>query len=125
MKLLEKDIQVTDADAPAINDKGHSMGMYREATKVTIGELLSDPGSFEGKMVEIQGLCTKINTNILGRNWIHLQEGDQSENTVVVTSQWLASPGDEIKMRALVALDKDFGSGYTYEVLLEEGILVK
>jgi hypothetical protein len=99
--------------------------MYREATAVGISELLSDPAKLEGKMVEIKGVCTKINTGILGRNWIHVQDKIDSEKKVVVTSQWEASPGDEVTVRAIVALDKDFGAGYTYEVLLEEGILMK
>ncbi|MBT8321655.1 MAG: SH3-like domain-containing protein [Eudoraea sp.] len=124
LKMGDNDLQITDLDATDMEGKAHSMGMYREATQVTIIELLSDPGSFEGKMVEVQGICTKMNANILGRNWIHLQEGDESKNTVVITSQWQASPGTEVKIRALVALDKDFGAGYTYEVILEEGILV-
>ncbi|MDX1286078.1 MAG: hypothetical protein R3182_13745, partial [Draconibacterium sp.] len=125
LKLANNEFQATDPNATDNTDKAHSMGMYRDATKVTIGELLSDPGSFEGKMVEVQGVCTKINSNILGRNWIHLQEGNGSEKTVVVTSQWQATPGDNVKIRALVALNKDFGAGYSYDVLLEEGILVK
>jgi hypothetical protein len=106
-------------------DESHTNGMYREATAVSISELLANPGELEGKMVEIKGLCTKINSGILGRNWIHVQDKSDSEKKIVVTSQWEASPGDEITVRALVALNKDFGAGYTYDVLLEKGILMK
>lgn len=112
-------------DSKSKMEEFHTNGNYRDATEVTLGELLSNPEKLEGKMVEIQGVCLKINTGILGRNWIHVQDQNDSEKKVVVTSQWEASPGDEIKVRALVALNKDFGAGYTYDVILEEGILVR
>jgi len=113
------------ADSDAKTEGHHTNGMYREATEVGISELLSDPAKLEGKMVEIKGICTKINTGILGRNWIHVQDKDDREKKIVVTSQWEATPGNDITVRALVALNKDFGAGYTYDVLLEEGILMK
>ncbi|MBT8223835.1 MAG: hypothetical protein KJN96_11775 [Eudoraea sp.] len=92
--------------------------------KTSISDLLGNPGEFEGKLVEIKGECTKINTGILSRNWIHLKDLDGNDKSIVITSQEEVTPGDLVTFRARVAIDKDFGAGYTYEVLLEKGVRV-
>ncbi|MCX2720383.1 GW dipeptide domain-containing protein [Lentiprolixibacter aurantiacus] len=125
LKSVTNEASATTPENLEPTGEHHTSGIYRDAEKMTIGELLSNPGAYEGKMVEVHGECTKINTGIMGRNWIHLQDVDETENKVVVTSQWVAVPGEEVSFRALVSLNKDFGAGYSYEVLLEEGIMVK
>lgn len=90
--------------------------------KTSISNLLDNAGEFEGKLVEIKGECTKINTGILNRNWIHLQDLDEKDKKLVLTSTEEVIPGEVVTFRARVALNKDFGAGYTYEVLLENGV---
>ena len=100
-------------------------GMNQEATPVTIASLLDNPASFEGQWVEVTGTCTKINEGILNRNWIHIRDGGAEGKDLVVTSDASVKPGDPVKMKAMVRLDRDFGSGYSYAVLLEDGILLE
>ncbi len=84
--------------------------------------MLENPGEFEGKLVEIKGECTKINTGILSRNWIHLKDPDANDKKIVLTSQEEVTPGDMVTFQAKVALNKDFGAGYSYDILLENGV---
>lgn len=92
---------------------------------ITIAELLKDPGKYEGHSVEISGTCVKVNPNIMDRNWIHVQDGTQDDFDLVVTSNTLVSEGSNITMRAIVALNRDFGAGYSYDLILENGTLIE
>jgi hypothetical protein len=77
-----------------------------------------------GKEVLLRGEVVKYNDQILGVNWIHIQDGsgDPAAGThdITVTSQDRASVGDIVTVRGTLAKDKDFGSGYRYELLVEE-----
>ena len=92
---------------------------------VTISELVKDPKKYEGKKVELRGECTKVNPAILNRNWIHLKDGSQDDFDLVITSDEEVTKGATITIRGIVRLDKDFGSGYSYKILLEEGTVVR
>lgn len=103
----------------------HSSPLAGKATPLTIAELLKDPGAYEGKVVELTGTCSKINEGILGRNWLHLKDGTADSEDLVMTSNDAVDPGTEITIRAIVNLNRDFGAGYSYAVLLEDGKIVR
>ncbi|MEO5659314.1 MAG: OB-fold nucleic acid binding domain-containing protein, partial [Polaromonas sp.] len=69
----------------------------------------------------VQGKVVKVNEGIMKRNFLHLQDGtgDANTNDLIVTSQQSAKVGDQVLITGKVALDKDFGSGYNYPLLLE------
>jgi len=92
---------------------------------VKISELLADPKKFAGRSVQVSGTCTKVNPNIMGRNWVHLNDGTNKDQDLVVTTDVLIPEGHAVTMVGTVALDKDFGAGYQYGILLEGGTLVK
>lgn len=64
----------------------------------------------------------KYNANILGKNWLHIQDGTGSDgsNDLLVTTKSEAKRGDTVLIEGVVALNKDFGSGYKYKLLVEE-----
>ena len=92
---------------------------------IKIAELIKNPKKYEGHSVEISGTCVKANPSILGRNWLHLKDGSRDDYDLVVTTNAIVPVGEEVSLRAVVALNKDFGAGYTYDLLLENGILVE
>ncbi len=92
---------------------------------ITIAELVDNMNSYEGTKVQISGTCTKINPNIMGRNWIHLKDGTKDDYDLVITSNILVQEGSTVTMIGTVSLDRDFGAGYRYELILENGILVQ
>ena len=87
---------------------------------LTIAELIKNKESLAGKEVTIQGKCTKVNAKIMGRNWIHLKDGTLDEYDLVITSNSDIPVGHEVIMKGTVSLKKDFGSGYYYELLIED-----
>lgn len=88
---------------------------------ITIAELYSNKESYEGKTVKIRGAVTKFNPSIMDRNWIHLQDGSGYEGKfdLTVTSDQAVEPGNVIIVEGKISLDRDFGFGYYYEVLME------
>jgi len=91
----------------------------------TIGEIFSKAAELEGKSVVVKGKVVKVSPGIMGRNWIHLQDGtgspdDNTHDLVVTTSMEPGADWDIITMEGVVASNKDFGSGYKYAVIIEE-----
>jgi hypothetical protein len=90
-----------------------------------ISDLVADPDAYEGKTVQLTGKCVKINPNIMQRNWIHLQDGSKDDFDLVITSNTFVPEGQVVTMKAKVVLNKDFGAGYRYDLILEEGVVIE
>lgn len=91
----------------------------------TVAAIWADRKSLAGKTVTVRGKVVKFNGGILGRNWIHLQDGTgvaaDGTNDLLVTSDAAAKVGDVITVTGTVAVDKDFTAGYAYAVMIEGG----
>lgn len=94
---------------------------------ITISELYSNREKYENKVVKIRGQVTKYNAGIMDRNWIHMQDGTSSgeyfDLTVTTTDE--VKVGDIVVFEGEITLNKDFGAGYSYEVIMEESKLIK
>lgn len=90
---------------------------------ITIADLFANKKTFDGKVVKVKGKVTKFNEAIMGKNWIHIQDGTEYKGDfdLTVTTDTYAPVGDTITFEGKIALDKDFGYGYKYKVLMEEG----
>jgi hypothetical protein len=95
----------------------------------TVGELFEKAASLNKQKVTVKGQVVKVNPDIMGRNWLHIQDGtgDVAKNThdLVVTSTDIAEKGAIISIEGTVAVDKDFGFGYRYNVIVEDAVLTK
>ena len=92
---------------------------------VKISDLVASPKKYSGKTIQVSGECVKINENIMGRNWIHLNDGSTKNYDLVITSATAVPIGTMFTMTGTVVLGKDFGAGYKYDILLENGIIVQ
>jgi aspartyl/asparaginyl-tRNA synthetase len=94
-----------------------------------VAEIHEQAKALDGKKVRIHAQVVKYNANIMGRNWLHLQDGtgDPMQNThdlVITTTESLDSPR-VITVEGTVAADKDFGAGYKYAVIVENCTIVE
>jgi hypothetical protein len=105
---------------PAIEKKAISIEPAEGG--ISIGELFAKRDSYAGKTVLIKGQVTKVNRAIMGRNWVHLQDGtgDADNYDLTVTTNDDANVGDIATFEGTIALKKDFGAGYFYEVIMED-----
>jgi hypothetical protein len=89
---------------------------------ISIAELFSNRDSYADKIVRIRGQVTKVNQAIMGKNWVHLQDGtgEAGSNDLIVTTQDDVTIGDVVIFEGKISLNKDFGSGYSYELIMEQ-----
>ena len=94
---------------------------------ITIAELYSKKTNYAGKTVKIRGQVTKFNPEIMNRNWIHIQDGTElaGEFDLAVTSNIQVKVGEIVTLEGKISLNKDFGYGYIYTILMEDATLVK
>jgi hypothetical protein len=93
-----------------------------EAVNKTVAAIHEEMAALSGQLVRVEGRVVKVNNAILGRNFLHVQDGtgESGTNDLTVTSQETANVGDDVVITGRVKLNTDFGAGYTYPLLVEE-----
>jgi hypothetical protein len=88
---------------------------------ITLKELMTNKEKYAEQEVTISGLVVKYNEAIMRTNWIHIQDGsgEEGEFDLTVTSSARVSVGETVVVKGIVILNKDFGAGYTYEIIIE------
>lgn len=104
----DKDIKVEKASGP---------------NAYTVGELYAKSSSLDKKTVVVKAKVVKVSAGIMGRNWVHIQDGTgdskKGSHNLVVTSQDTPAVGDVVTVTGTLAKDRDFGAGYLYKVIVE------
>jgi hypothetical protein len=88
----------------------------------TVGDVYAKKAELNGKQVKIRGKVVKFSPSIMGKNWIHIQDGtgEAGANDLTVTTSAEANTGDTVVISGMLTVDKDFGYGYAYDVIVEE-----
>ncbi len=119
---------------PENTSKGNAPAVAKEGIKIepaeggiTIANLYANKDSYTGKTVKIKGEVVKFSAQIMGVNWVHLQDGTNNNGSfdVTVTTNDVTKIGDVVTFEGAVTLKKDFGAGYFYEVIIENGKLLQ
>jgi hypothetical protein len=86
----------------------------------TVEQIYEQRNDLNGETVKVKGQVVKFNPQIMGRNWIHIQDGTGSNNNfdLMVTSADSVKAGDVVIVEGTVEINQDFGAGYSYPVLL-------
>ena len=91
-----------------------------------VDELFSKGSGLDGQRIRVKGKVVKVSRNIMGRNWIHIQDGtgnpEKKTHDLVLTSQAAPSKGEIVTATGILRADKDFGAGYRYAVIIEEAV---
>lgn len=95
------------------------------AVSKTVEALNVEKAKLNGKQVAFKGKVVKVNNNIMKKNFLHIQDGTGKEGTndVTVTSAQTANVGDTVNIVGKVMLDRDFGSGYVYPLIIEDAAI--
>jgi len=115
----------------------------------TVAECYAQKKTLNGKSVKVRGRVVKFSAEIMGKNWLHLQDGTGDPvdsaakrglvvadgaanpagaaaggtNDLTVTTAQAAAVGDLVLITGTLAADKDFGSGYAYSVIVENAAI--
>ncbi|MBT9559548.1 MAG: hypothetical protein IV100_26190 [Myxococcales bacterium] len=92
---------------------------------LAITAIRKDREALSGKSVTFSGRVTKFNEAILGRNWLHVVDGSAPDGTddIAVTTSGTAAVGAMVTVTGNVAVNQDFGSGYTYDLLVQDAVI--
>jgi hypothetical protein len=90
----------------------------------TVKEIYAAKVGLAGKNVSVRGKVVKFNAMILGKNWLHIQDGsgsaDKLDNDITITTAASAAVGATVLVTGNVSTNRDFGAGYKYSVIIED-----
>jgi hypothetical protein len=112
-----------DQPKPGVSPSLHPRDIPKLPDGYTVAELFARKTELVTQRVKLRGMVVKANKGILGKNWLHLQDGTGQEGTndITVTSKTeYAAPGTVVVVEGTLATDKDVGSGYFYPVIIED-----
>ena len=117
--------QAMGGKQPVVEQEG--IKVERAADGITIAELYTKKSELAGKKTSIRGQVIKVSSGIMGKNWIHIQDGTKEGGNfdLTVTTQEIVGVGDVVTFEGLVSVNKDFGAGYFYNVILEDATVKK
>jgi len=129
---------IVDPNAPVITEKTIdpktiinstqlSKGITLAKGAISLHDLFSGRDKLEGKTVILTGKVIKFMPEIMNKNWIHLQDGTSYNgfNDITITSLEKVKVDAIVTLKGTVVLNKDLGSGYKYDILIEDAVVVK
>ena len=90
---------------------------------IKLSELFAHKEKYSNQVVKVTGKCVKVNPQIMKRNWVHVQDGSGEGLDLVITTMENIPLGAVVTLEGTIALDKDFGAGYRYDVIMEGAVL--
>lgn len=111
----------------AVNDEPTNTNSSEKIIRngsISIATIVANPGKYKDQTIQVSGKCVKVNSNIMDRNWIHLKDGSKDNYDFVVTCDKAIPVGHTVTFKGKLILNKDFGAGYKYDIILENGVLV-
>ncbi len=95
----------------------------------SVAEIYAKREELAGKKVQVRGKVVKVSKNIMGMNWVHIQDGtgdpSKGDFDLVVTTQDEPNKGDIVLVEGTVHANKDFGAGYRYDVIIQDAKIKK
>ena len=93
----------------------------------TVADIFAQQAALNGKPVKVRGKVVKFSPEIMGKNWLHIQDGSGKDgsNDLTVTCKDVAKVGDTVVVSGKLTVGKDFGYGYKYDVIIEDAQVVK
>lgn len=88
----------------------------------TVDDILHDKDKLAGKKIKIRGQVNKYTASVMGKNWLHIRDSS-SDQDITITTDASAKMNDIVLAEGKLILNKDYGYGYVYEVLIEDAKL--
>lgn len=101
-----------------------SISVEKAVDGKTVAEVWAEKSGLQGKPVTIRGKVVKFLPEIMGRNWLHLRDGsgsrDKGDDDITITTTEPLKVGEIVTVTGTLRVDKDFGAGYRYPVIVED-----
>jgi hypothetical protein len=125
----DKDMSVSGGSKAAASTKNAKISVAKAtgANAYTVQEIFANSAKLNKNKVVVRGKVVKVSAGIMGKNWLHIQDGSGSQasknHDLVCTSKTMAGVGDVITVSGVLAKDKDFGGGYKYSAIIEDSTI--
>ncbi len=88
----------------------------------TINDIYQQKEKLAGKEIILRGKVVKFSPQIMGKNWMHVQDGtgEKGSNDLTITTAASAKVGDTVLVKGVLSANKDFGLGYKYDIIIED-----
>jgi len=115
----EKQKQGLAVEPPPAGAVPRALGGY------TVAELYQKKQILAGSRVRVAGKVVKINPNIMGVNWIHLQDGTgvNGDDDLTVTCSGQPNLGTVVTAEGVLVAGKTFQKGFHIPLLIENASL--
>jgi len=116
---------IPEPTKPVIEKK--EIKVEKLANSISIAELLKNKEKYNNTVVTLKGEVTKYNADIMKLNWFHVQDGSdfEGEFDLTITTSEVVKEGDIVIFKGKVTLNKDFGAGYFYKIIVENAEIIK
>ncbi|MEE4117083.1 MAG: hypothetical protein V2I37_12995 [Marinilabiliaceae bacterium] len=103
------------------------VNVKHEEGTITVADVFKKRLELTGKEITVKGEVTKFNPSIMGKNWVHIQDGTEYEGEfdLTITTSDVVNVGSQVIFTGVLAIDRDFGYGYAYSTILEKAELKK
>lgn len=126
-ELNQPKSRIANKPSGKITTEQLELNIDRPEGVISLSQLFEQMQKYQGQRVKVRGQVMKFSPEIMNTNWIHIQDGTDynGKYDLTITSTESVDVGDILTFEGLVSVDKDFGYGYFYELLIEEAIVVK
>jgi hypothetical protein len=95
----------------------------------TVAEVFATRAALAEQRVRVRGTIVKLTENVLGKTYLHLQDGSGREPDgdadLTVTTAEPFDLGETVEVEGQLAIDQDVGVGYVYPALLSDATRVR
>jgi hypothetical protein len=100
------------------------LSIQPEEGVTSVGTLYAHREEYENKKIKVKGVVTKFNPEIMDKNWVHIQDGSGDEKgfDLTITTLDNVGVGSIATFEGVLVLNKDFGHGYKYDLLLQDAV---
>ncbi|MBD3790109.1 MAG: hypothetical protein IE885_07075 [Campylobacterales bacterium] len=115
-------------DRPMQNSDVKNTKPFVKKERYTIEEIHAYRNELKDQNVTLEGTVYKVSKQIMQRDWVHIGDGTGDEQAltddlVATLPMTDVKAGDKITLKGKVTVDKDFGYGYFYKVIIEDGTI--
>jgi len=110
-----------NAGAPVAMAKMDFSKIKKPVMGKTIAEIYAEKDNLAGKKVVCAAKVVKSFYGIMGKNWLHVQDGTGAggTNDLTVTTDAAIAVGKTVLVEGVLEKDRDIGAGYKYAVIIE------
>jgi hypothetical protein len=110
---------LTKSEGEAPKTVGAQFNKPDQKDIVDLLEVVNDPQKYKDQKIKVYGEVVKVNANIMDRNWLHIKDGTADEFDFVLTSESAVPVGHSMTFEGTISLNRDFGAGYVYDLIME------